>query len=237
MTKQPTTIIRLVFSVVGALLCGIALLLYQHTSAFIASASRTRGEVLRLLHVESSKSNSSGTWKPLVRFKAPGGEIIEFTPSSSSNPPAYDVGEKVDVFFDPRNPQDAMLNGFFSLWGGAVITGGIGARFPARRGGDAVPACAGAGNAPTARVGRSPTTEGAALRRSARHGGRSMKARHNNRPGENMSLSFILLIVLILILIGALPSWGYSRAWGYGPSGGVGLVVLIVVILVLMGRI
>ena len=129
MMKQPTTIIRLVFSVVGALLCGIALLLYQHTSAFIASASRTQGEVLRLLHVESSKSNSSGTWKPLVRFKAPSGEIIEFAPSSSSSPPAYKVGEKVDVFFDPNDPQDAMLDGFFSLWGGALITGGLGLVF------------------------------------------------------------------------------------------------------------
>ena len=52
-----------------------------------------------------------------------------------------------------------------------------------------------------------------------------------------MSLSFILLIVLILLLIGALPSWCYSRGWGYWPSGGLGLVVLILVILVLMGRI
>ncbi len=51
-----------------------------------------------------------------------------------------------------------------------------------------------------------------------------------------MGLGTILLIVLILILIGALPSWGYSRNWGYYPSGGVGLVVVIVLILVLMGR-
>jgi hypothetical protein len=56
-------------------------------------------------------------------------------------------------------------------------------------------------------------------------GRREHQAHHNNCPGETMSLSFILLIVLILILIGALPSWGYSRSWGYGPSGGVGLIV------------
>jgi Protein of unknown function (DUF3309) len=42
---------------------------------------------------------------------------------------------------------------------------------------------------------------------------------------------------LILILVGALPSWGHSRNWGYGPSGGLGLVLLIVVVLVLMGKI
>jgi hypothetical protein len=52
-----------------------------------------------------------------------------------------------------------------------------------------------------------------------------------------MSLATILLIVLVLMLVGAIPSWPHSRSWGYGPSGGLGLVVLIVVVLLLMGRI
>jgi hypothetical protein len=47
----------------------------------------------------------------------------------------------------------------------------------------------------------------------------------------------ILLIILILLLIGAFPTWPYSRSWGYYPSGGLGLIVLILVILLLMGRI
>lgn len=46
----------------------------------------------------------------------------------------------------------------------------------------------------------------------------------------------ILLIVLILLLVGALPTWPYSSGWGYYPSGGLGLVVLILLVLVLMGR-
>jgi hypothetical protein len=46
----------------------------------------------------------------------------------------------------------------------------------------------------------------------------------------------ILLIVLILFLVGALPTWPHSRSWGYYPSGGVGLVLLILVVLLLMGR-
>ncbi len=50
-------------------------------------------------------------------------------------------------------------------------------------------------------------------------------------------MSTILLIILILLLIGAFPSWPYSRGWGYYPSGGVGLVLLIVIVLALMGRI
>ena len=51
-----------------------------------------------------------------------------------------------------------------------------------------------------------------------------------------MTLGTILLIVLILLLIGALPSWPYSSGWGYWPSGGLGIVVLIVIALVVMGR-
>lgn len=45
----------------------------------------------------------------------------------------------------------------------------------------------------------------------------------------------ILLVILILALIGSLPTWGYSRGWGYAPSGGLGLVLLIVIIVLLMG--
>jgi len=52
-----------------------------------------------------------------------------------------------------------------------------------------------------------------------------------------MTLGTILLIILILALVGALPTWGHSRAWGYGPSGGLGLIVVVLLILVLMGRI
>lgn len=51
-----------------------------------------------------------------------------------------------------------------------------------------------------------------------------------------MSLGTILLIILILLLIGALPTWPYSSGWGYYPSGGLGLVVIIILILLLLGR-
>jgi hypothetical protein len=52
-----------------------------------------------------------------------------------------------------------------------------------------------------------------------------------------MSVGTILLIILILLLLGVLPTWPHSRGWGYYPSGGIGLLLLIVVILLLMGRI
>lgn len=51
-----------------------------------------------------------------------------------------------------------------------------------------------------------------------------------------MPVSTILLVFLVLILVGALPTWGYSRSWGYGPSGLVGVLVVILLVLLLMGR-
>lgn len=51
-----------------------------------------------------------------------------------------------------------------------------------------------------------------------------------------MTLGTILLIVLILVLVGVIPSWPHSRSWGYGPSGAVGLIVVILLLLVLTGR-
>jgi len=49
-------------------------------------------------------------------------------------------------------------------------------------------------------------------------------------------LGTILLIVLILLLIGAIPTWPHSKNWGYGPSGGLGLIVIIIIVLLLLGR-
>jgi len=49
-------------------------------------------------------------------------------------------------------------------------------------------------------------------------------------------LGTVLLIVLILLLLGAIPTWPHSRSWGYGPSGGLGLIIVILLVLLLMGR-
>ncbi len=51
-----------------------------------------------------------------------------------------------------------------------------------------------------------------------------------------MSIGTILLIVVVLMLIGAIPTWPHSRSWGYGPSGGIGLILVILIILLLTGR-
>lgn len=58
----------------------------------------------------------------------------------------------------------------------------------------------------------------------------------NNQKMEASVLGTILVILLILLLIGAVPRWGYSRNWGYGPSGLLGVVLVIVLVLLLLGR-
>jgi hypothetical protein len=55
--------------------------------------------------------------------------------------------------------------------------------------------------------------------------------------GGEAAMSTILLIVLILLLLGALPAWPYSRDWGYYPTGGLGLLVIVLLVLIFMGRV
>ena len=71
------------------------------------------------------------------------------------------------------------------------------------------------------------------------HGESSTEAPEaSNALGEClMTMSTLLIIVLLIILVGALPTWPHSRSWGYYPSGGLGLILLVVIVLLLMGRI
>jgi hypothetical protein len=74
-------------------------------------------------------------------------------------------------------------------------------------------------------------------RREAAIGSRpSCPSRYIAEKGANM-LGTILIVILILALLGALPRWSHSREWGYAPTGGLGLVLFIIVVLVVLGRI
>jgi hypothetical protein len=66
---------------------------------------------------------------------------------------------------------------------------------------------------------------------------RFAKARWEPRGPQEATMRFILFIIVIILLLGALPTWPYSSGWGYYPSGGLGLVLLILIILLLVGRI
>jgi len=71
----------------------------------------------------------------------------------------------------------------------------------------------------------------------ARHVQKSACSEALPRRRNAMSVSLILLVFLVLLFVGALPSWPYSAGWGYWPSGGLGLVLLVVIVLLVMGRI
>ena len=62
-----------------------------------------------------------------------------------------------------------------------------------------------------------------------------LRSRSRDNGGETPWAWHHLIIILVLLLIGALPTWGHSRSWGYFPSGGLGLVLVIIIVLVLMG--
>ncbi|NOZ10186.1 MAG: DUF3592 domain-containing protein [Gammaproteobacteria bacterium] len=120
------SIIKYIFSIIGLGMLVGAYYLYQNTQSFLESAVATNGTVVKLVR---SKSNNSTTYAPVVQFKTEKGELVEVTSSTSSNPPGYSRGENVEIFYLPSSPQRAKINGFFSLWGAALIVGILGGVF------------------------------------------------------------------------------------------------------------
>jgi hypothetical protein len=120
----PVVIVRNVFSLVGILLLGGASLWVYATQRFISKAEKATGTVVEMVPARSSKGGT--TWSPVVEFTTPEGKSVRLRPSFSSSPPAYDVGEKVEVFYRPEAPEKAKLDGFFALYLGPIILGGVG---------------------------------------------------------------------------------------------------------------
>jgi len=118
--------IKVIFSIIGLGLLVGSFFLYQNTSEFLEKAVKAEGVVIDLVRKRSSDST---TYAPTIRFTTNNGTMIEFTSSTSSNPPSYSRGEQVAVFYLPEQPDEAKINGFFSLWGAAVIVAGIGTVF------------------------------------------------------------------------------------------------------------
>ena len=110
---------------------------YQSTRAFVGDASTAEGTVVEFVESRSESSSSrsgptafvSVTYRPIVKFTTKGGESIEFTSRSGTNPPSYSKGEKVGVLYSETQPQKAEIHGFMELWGGALFSGILGAVF------------------------------------------------------------------------------------------------------------
>ena len=118
--------IKYVFTTIGLAMLMGAFFMYSNTESFLSEASIAEGTVIQL--VQSSSSGSS-TYMPVVEFKTQDGKLVEFTSSVGSNPPSYTQGEIVEVYYQESSLEDTKINGFFSLWLGTTIVGGIGAVF------------------------------------------------------------------------------------------------------------
>ena len=129
MKRNPTFILFSVFLALGLLMIGGALFVCNSVRTFDANATKTTGTVLELVASTSKNSQgSSTTYAPLVSYTDNSGGTHQYKPNYSSNPPGYEVGEKVDVFYDPKNPDDVKLGGL-GEYTGAFVLGGIGLVF------------------------------------------------------------------------------------------------------------
>lgn len=124
-------IVKYGFTLIGIGMLLGAFSLYKNTTSFLEEAARAEGTVVDLVRSRSSSSSSdsSPTYKPEVTFVTETGETVQFVSSMGSNPPSYSIGEQVTVFYLPHRPQEAQLNGYFSLWGVATIFAGLGSVF------------------------------------------------------------------------------------------------------------
>jgi hypothetical protein len=125
-TSESASIIRYLFMAIGIGLLVVAGFLYYNTTTFLAEAAKAEGTVMDLV---LSRSDDSTTYRPLIHFQDQQGETIEFMSSVGSNPPSYSEGDKVEVLYIPSKPQNARVNGWFSLWGAATIVGSLGVVF------------------------------------------------------------------------------------------------------------
>jgi hypothetical protein len=132
------TLIKYLFVLIGGAMLIGAGFAAANTRSFLAHALRTEGTVVALQPRHStngystssttSSSTRSLTFAPLVRFMH-AGQVIDFTASTASNPPAYHIGETVPVLYEDTPPFKARIDSFFSLWGATVIVGGLGTVF------------------------------------------------------------------------------------------------------------
>ncbi|MBU0578288.1 DUF3592 domain-containing protein [Patescibacteria group bacterium] len=120
-TPKAAYIIYFVFTAVGIALIAAGFIFLKNTNDFIKQSTSAPGIVIDM--------EGYDTYKPIVEFITETGEVITFAGSVSSDPPAYSVGEEVEVLYIPDNPQRAEIKSFLQLWFMPLIMGGIGIIF------------------------------------------------------------------------------------------------------------
>ena len=122
--------VGIVFSIVGGLLALIGVFLLIRTRIFIGKAQEVKGTVMQMVYSRSSSSSGSGGgYAPVYQFKTLDGQSIVIQDSLSSNPPRFQVGQEIDVLYEPGNPQKARINKWMNLYFVPVLLGGMGLIF------------------------------------------------------------------------------------------------------------
>jgi hypothetical protein len=115
------------FALMGLGLLVASVFIYLNTRSFINSSARAKGTVIA--HAQSRSSDGGLTYAPVISFRTPDGQTVEFKSQTSSNNPSPALGESVEVLYNPRNPQEAEINSFTSLWILTIILSALGAGF------------------------------------------------------------------------------------------------------------
>src|SRR3990172_9867487 len=117
----------IVFSLVGGLLALIGVFLFIRTRIFIGKAQEVKGTVIQMVYSHSSEGG--GGYAPVYQFKTLDGQTIVIQDSLSSNPPRFQVGQEIDILYEPGNPQKARINKWMNLYFVPVLLGGMGLIF------------------------------------------------------------------------------------------------------------
>lgn len=123
-------VVGLVFGGVGIVLAVVAVIVVGVTLGALRDGARTEGTVVDVVARTSTTEDSDGrsrestAYHPTVRFRADG-RTYTFTSSTGSDPPAYEVGDRVPVVYDPADPGDARVNTFWSLYLAPIVLGGL----------------------------------------------------------------------------------------------------------------
>lgn len=134
MKRSSVSLVFNIFLVIGGVILIVGSVLSYKTWKFTKTAEKTTGKVVDLITSRSSSGNRSTTYKPVVIYVDNNGRDHRYIASFSSNPPAYEIGEWVDLYYDPANPGEAQLAGWGEYLGG-MIAGALGLVFTCIGGG------------------------------------------------------------------------------------------------------
>jgi len=118
---------RVIFGGIGLILLAIGAFLYFREASFLSKAEKVTGTVTDLQF--SSSSDGGGSYCPVIDFDTKAGEPVRYYGNVCSQPPAYDIGDKVDVVYDPADIKHVQMNSFWSQYLGAIIFGGLALMF------------------------------------------------------------------------------------------------------------